>query len=94
MNQAWELHNPVGVRKAAQDSGVRFQASSGERFVGFLSYRKPNATPLLQELAKRVPGLGRSVRTYAKRNSATGAGDRLLDRIAEECDAVIVASGD
>jgi|GEM_PF-6995611 len=92
MSQTWELLNPVGVRMPPREASR--DAAAGRRFVGFLSNRKPNATPLLQELAKRLPGLGFSARSYSKRNSATGAGANLLDRIGEECGLVVVASGD
>ena len=93
METVWHLLSPVGVHKApAARSGAAI--TRNDRVIGFLSNRKPNATPLLQNLMARLEKQGYETRFYEKRNSATPAGDELLDRVDRECGLVLVASGD
>ena len=93
METVWHLLSPIGVHKAPSAPRRGTTARNG-RLVGLLSNRKPNATPLLQNLMARLQGEGFETRFYEKRNSATPAADELLDRISAECGLVVVASGD
>lgn len=92
METVWHVLSPVGVHKVP--SSNRATIVRDDRVVGFLSNRKPNATPLLEDLMARLVGRGYEARFYQKRNSATPAGDELLDRISAECGLVVAASGD
>lgn len=92
METVWNVLSPVGVHKAP--SANLATGARNARVVGFLSNRKPNATPLLEDLMARLAARGYETRFYQKRNSATPAGDELLDRISAECGRVVVASAD
>ncbi|WP_199572405.1 hypothetical protein [Streptomyces murinus] len=60
--------------------------------VGFLSNSKMNADKVLEGVATALVGrFGITPRLYAKRVPSIAATDELLDRIAAECDAVVVA---
>lgn len=93
METVWHLLSPVGVHKAPS-APSRAAIVRNDRLVGLLSNRKPNATPLLENLMVRLQGHGYETRFYQKRNSATPAGDELLDRVSAECGLVVVASAD
>lgn len=93
METVWQLLSPVGVHKAPS-APRRAEIVRNERVIGLLSNRKPNATPLLENLMARLKGQGFETRFYQKRNSATPAGDELLNRVSAECGLVVVASGD
>ena len=93
METVWHLLSPVGVHKAPSAPGRAANARNA-RVIGFLSNRKPNATPLLENLMARLKGPDFETRFYQKRNSATPAGDELLNRISGECGLVVVASSD
>lgn len=92
MQTVWHLLSPVGVRK--QRAAARPKTGAGERVVGFISNRKPNASALLQDLMARLKTRGFETRFYEKRNAATPGGEALLKRVSKECSLVIVASGD
>jgi len=93
METVWHLLSPVGVHKTPA-APSRAASVRNERVIGLLSNRKPNATPLLQDLMARLREQGYETRFYEKRNSATPAGDELLDRVSAECGLVIVGSAD
>jgi len=93
METVWHLLSPVGVHKAPP-APSRTAIVRSDRPIGFLSNRKPNATPLLENLMARLQGHGYETRFYQKRNSATPAGDELLNRVSAECGLVVVASAD
>jgi len=60
--------------------------------VGFLSNSKTNADKVLEGVAAGlVARYGISPRLYAKRVPSISATDELLDQIADECDAAVVA---
>jgi hypothetical protein len=64
--------------------------------LGLLSNTKPNADRLLRLVAEELAGrlsIGRVVEA-AKESSSTNAADDLLDRLAAECDWVVIAVGD
>lgn len=66
------------------------------KVVGFIDNAKPNFNHLADDLAGLLVsryGVTKVVR-HRKRSSAMGAGDAVLDRLAQECDAVIAGSGD
>ncbi len=93
METVWHLLSPVGVHKAPS-APRSAEIVRHERVIGLLSNRKPNATPLLENLMARLKSQGFETRFYQKRNSATPAGDELLNRVSAECGLVVVASGD
>lgn len=60
--------------------------------VGFLSNSRVNAEKVLEGVAAALVRLyGVTPRRYAKRVPAVAASDELLDRLARECDAAVVA---
>ncbi|MFI8090439.1 hypothetical protein ACIF9R_19290 [Streptomyces sp. NPDC086080] len=60
--------------------------------VGFLSNSKMNADKVLEGVATALVGrYGITPRLYAKRVPSIAATDELLDQVAEECDAAVVA---
>lgn len=65
------------------------------RTVGFFSNNKPNAAALLERLeGLLVDRFGVNVRRYAKQVPSLGADMSLLDEIARDCDAVVIAGFD
>lgn len=93
METVWHLLSPVGLHKAPSALG-RSAVVRNDRVIGFVSNRKPNATPLLENLMARLKDRGYDTHFYQKRNSATPAGDELLNRVSAECGLVVVASAD
>ncbi len=93
METVWHLLSPVGVHKAPAVTS-RPAIVRKNRRIGLLSNRKPNATPLLENLIARLHGHGYETRFYQKRNSATPAGAALLDQVSAECGWAVVASAD
>lgn len=64
--------------------------------IGLLDNTKPNATMLLEEIAKELQnhhGAGEA-RLYTKDYFGTPLAQPLLDQIVDECDVVITAVGD
>jgi hypothetical protein len=93
---SWSLVRPVPAESAAAEPIVVGQRHPGRR-VGFLSNRKPNATVIEEELARLAleSGIAQVTRLYEKvEGPGVGAPEELLDRIAAECDVVVVGSAD
>lgn len=84
-------------RSEAAASGLapRPAGLAGSR-LGILWNSKPNADALFKEFVDRTSGEHGpdEVRWYRKPNAANGADPALLDELAEECDAALVALGD
>jgi hypothetical protein len=93
METVWNLLSPVGVHKAPA-AAVRATVARNDRVIGFVSNRKPNATPLLENLMARLKDRGYDTHFYQKRNSATPAGDELVNQVVAECELVIIGSAD
>lgn len=67
-------------------------ASLQNKTVGFLSNSKTNADKVLEGVATGlVERFGITPRLYAKRVPSIAAEDELLDQLAAECDAAVVA---
>ena len=65
------------------------------RTVGFFSNNKPNAAALLERVeALLAERFGSTGRRYAKSVPSLGAEADLLDAMARECDAVVIAGFD
>lgn len=65
------------------------------RTVGFFSNNKPNAAAVLERLAALLrERCGVITRPYAKHIPSLAAETDLLDEIARDCDAVVVAGFD
>jgi hypothetical protein len=92
----WTLIRPVPAETAAVAPVVVGARHPGRR-IGFLSNRKPNATVIEEEFARlaREAGLADETHQYEKlEGPGVGAPEELLDRIAAECDVVVVGSAD
>ena len=65
------------------------------RTVGLFSNNKPNAAALLERVGTLLAEqFGVAVRRYAKAVPSLGAEADLLDAMARECDAVVIAGFD
>ena len=65
------------------------------RTVGFFSNNKPNAAAILERLAELLrERFGVIARRYTKHIPSLAAETDLLDEIARDCDAVVVAGFD
>ena len=65
------------------------------RTVGFFSNNKPNAAAMLERLEALLGDrFGITGRRYAKQVPSLGAEMALLDEIARDCDAVVIAGFD
>lgn len=62
--------------------------------VGFLWNTKPNGDLLFEEFVNSEGSRIGAVKTYRKALSSQKAGDHILDRMASECGAAVVAVGD
>src|ERR1043166_3457481 len=93
METVWNLLSPVGVHKAPA-AAVRATVARNDRVIGFVSNRKPNATPLLENLMARLKDRGYDTHFSQKRNSETPAGDELVNQVVAECELVIIGSAD
>lgn len=92
----WNLISPVPAETAAPEPVVVGARHPGRR-IGFLSNRKPNAMVVQEEFARlaRESGIAEETHLYEKvEGPGVGAPVELLDRIAAECDAVVVGSAD
>ncbi len=90
----WTLVNPVAQRRVSEDERI-VTRTTPIRTLGFLENHKANAAELQRETARR---LGSTVRLehlfYGKPTASLAAPKDLVDRIAEECDVVVVGSAD
>jgi hypothetical protein len=92
----WTLVRPVPAPTEAPKAVVVGTRHPGQR-VGFLSNRKPNATVIEEEFARlaQEAGIARVTHLYEKAEGpGVAAPGELLDKIADECDVVIVGSAD
>ncbi|HWM15302.1 MAG TPA: UGSC family (seleno)protein [Microbacterium sp.] len=91
------LLDPTGMEDGAMNSTLSPRPVSLRGLtVGLLDNTKPNATMLLNEIARELQdhhGAGEA-RLYTKDYFGTPASDELLGQIADECDVVITAVGD
>jgi len=63
--------------------------------IGFLGNLKPNCDVLLHTTEGEVMKLGAAGTYYVEKSSCSlGAGDKILDDIAANCQAAVVALGD
>lgn len=92
----WNLVDPRAPRSSETSTIVVGERHPGGR-LGVLSNRKPNATVVGQEWQRLAieHGLASELHVYEKQEGpGMPASSELLDRIAAECDAVIVGSAD
>jgi hypothetical protein len=89
------LMSPVAETIQEAQEIASLDRARGRRF-GFLSNRKPNAAEVEHEVARLAEetGLTDGVRFYEKASPGVGAADELIDKIASECDIVMVGSAD
>jgi len=91
------LLDPTGMEDGALNSTLSPRPVSLRGLtVGLLDNTKPNATMLLNEIARELQdhhGAGEA-RLYTKDYFGTPASEELLSQIADECDVVITAVGD
>ncbi|MEV1128349.1 UGSC family (seleno)protein [Agromyces sp. NPDC049794] len=91
------LLDPTGMEEHATDSTLSPRPVSLKGLtIGLLDNTKPNATMLLEEIAKELQdhyGAGEA-RLYTKDYFGTPVKESLLDQIVDECDVVITAVGD
>jgi hypothetical protein len=85
----WKLLTPVSGR--APLSREKAPLRQEVRRLAFLSNRKPNASLVQREFGGRIQ---LPAAFYETHNAGLGAKVELLDRIAAECDAALVGSGD
>jgi hypothetical protein len=94
--QEWRLVAPVPRAASEPRAVVVGERSTGHR-LGVLSNRKPNASVMGEEFMRLAQGAGiaESVAVYEKpEGPGMPASAELLDRIAAECDAVVVGTAD
>jgi hypothetical protein len=91
------LLDPTGMEDGAQNSTLSPRPVSLRGLtIGLLDNTKPNATMLLNEIARELQDhheAGES-RLYTKDYFGTPLSQELLEQIAGECDVVITAVGD
>ncbi len=95
LDTALLIVNPTsGVTAAAGSLRVVLDGLGG-RTVGFFSNNKPNAAALLERLEERLrERTDIRVRRYAKAVPSLAADAGLLDEIARDCAAVVIAGFD
>jgi hypothetical protein len=95
MNEGIRIIDPVAhAQQQAQDLRHSLDGLAG-KVVGFIDNAKPNFNHLvddLEELLTRKYGVAGVIK-HRKRGSVP-AGDEVMKRLAQECDAVITGSGD
>lgn len=91
------LLDPTGSDEREQDGTLAPRpVSLAGLTVGLLDNTKPNATLLLEEIARELRdrhGVGET-KLYTKEYFGTPAADTLIAEIAAECDVVVSAVGD
>ncbi len=95
----WSVLIPVGDVRASEEAVVRVAARPVRgkiAAIGFLSNGKPNASTVERELGRLIGehGYDLDVHYYDKPNAALGATSDLLDRIVQECDAIVTGTAD
>lgn len=87
--------NPTSGAPAAGQSLRAVLDGLAGRTVAFFSNNKPNAAALLERLAELLSErCGVIARRYAKQVPSLAAETDLLDEIARDCDAVVIAGFD
>ena len=87
--------NPTSGATAAVRSLRAVLGGLAGRRVGFFSNNKPNAAAILERLEVLLgERFGVTARRYAKQVPSLGAEMTLLDEIARDCDAVVIAGFD
>ncbi len=91
----FNLVSPVAAPVPAPPPLAEAERARGRR-LGFLSNRKPNAAEVEREVARLADGAGlaETIEFYEKASPGEGADPVLMDKIAEECDVVMVGSAD
>ena len=98
MNTSIDEHSvlspiPLGL-KNANSLAIRPTSLNGLR-VGFLGNLKPNCDVLLHTLEEKAKELGASSTMFREKASCSlGAGDIILNEIADNCHVAVVALGD
>ncbi len=83
------LDNLGGIKLASRVGSLK-----GLR-IGFLGNLKPNCDVLLHTTEEEVMKLGAASTFFIEKASCSlGAGDKILDEIAANCQAAVVALGD
>ena len=89
------LVNPTSGAAATVGSLRRVLADLTGRTIGFFSNNKPNAAAVLERLEEQLRDRFAIVgRRYAKSVPSLAADGSLLDEIARDCDAVVIAGFD
>ncbi|KRA24627.1 hypothetical protein ASD65_09560 [Microbacterium sp. Root61] len=91
------LLDPTGMEDGALDSTLSPRPVSLRGLtIGLLDNTKPNATMLLDEIARELQTLhgAGEAKLYTKDYFGTPLSQALVEQIAEECDVVITAVGD
>ena len=95
LGQTTFVVNPTSGAAAAVGSLRSVLDGLAGRTVGFFSNNKPNAAALLERLETLLAErFGVVARRYAKQVPSLGAEVALLDEIARDCDAVVIAGFD
>lgn len=93
-NATFVVNPTSGAAAAVESLRVVLDGLAG-RTVGFFSNNKPNAAALLEQLETLLAErFGVIPRRYAKQVPSLGAEIALLDEIARDCDAVVIAGFD
>lgn len=87
--------NPTSGALATVGSLRKVLAGLSGRTIGFFSNNKPNAAAVLERLEEQLhERFGIAGRHYAKSVPSLAADGPLLDEIARDCDAVVIAGFD
>jgi hypothetical protein len=93
-NETLVVNPTSGTPAAGQSLGAVLDGLAG-RTVGFFSNNKPNAAAILERLEALLnERFGIVARRYAKHVPSLAAETDLLDEIARDCDAVVIAGFD
>ncbi len=86
--------NPSSPPPPSEAIGQRLETLRGAR-VGFFSNNKPNADVLLERMADQLQRrFGVEVAFFTKDVPSLEAGEEMLDRCSDACDAVVLAALD
>jgi hypothetical protein len=95
LNAGQTLYCPVPSGEAASVQLARRVASLEGLKIGFLGNLKPNCDVLLHTTESEVMKLGAAATYYREKESCSlGAATEILDNIAAQCQAAVVALGD
>lgn len=95
MTMIWNVVSPEG-RRAVDDTATAVVVPEIVDRLVFLSNTKPNTRELQDRVAAglRASGVSATMEFYEKETMAVGAGDALLDEIADAADLVVNGVGD